>query len=144
MTRAAFTFRKGNETRAIRAGLPPTSVGLVDRATYTNTEQESRALVQNALGPLAGRIEAAICLLADVGRRRLYIEHDLNCLLRSDIAGRFSAYRLAREIGVYSANDIRRKKNEPPLGPAGGLYHQLVNWAELGTVPLGAGAPSDA
>jgi HK97 family phage portal protein len=132
--------RLSNEDVARVFGLPPTSVGLVDRATYSNVEQESRLLVQNSLGPLAGRIEAAMqrCLLTDVGRKSLYVEHDLNGLLRGDVKSRFDAYRLAREIGVYSANDIRRKENEPPIGPAGDLFHQPVNWAELGTVPQGA------
>jgi HK97 family phage portal protein len=136
------TRKLANEDIARIFGLPPTCVGLVDKATYSNTEQESRALVQNALGPLAGRIEAAMqrCLLTDVGRRTLYIEHDLNGLLRGDVKARFDAYRLAREIGVYSANDIRRKENEPPIGPPGDLYHQPVNWAELGTVPQGGTA----
>ena len=135
------TRKLANEDIARIFGLPPTCVGLVDKATYSNTEQESRALVQNALGPLAGRIEAAMarCLLTDVGRRTLYIEHDLNGLLRGDVKARFDAYRLAREIGVYSANDIRRKENEPPI-PDGDTYHMPVNWAPLGTVPQGGTA----
>ena len=118
-------------------GLPPTSVGITDKATYSNVEQELRNLVQNCIGPLAGRIEAAMqrCLLTDVGRRTLYVEHDLDGLLRGDVKSRFDAYRLARETGVFSANDIRRKENEPPIGPEGNVYHQPSNWVPLGTVP---------
>jgi HK97 family phage portal protein len=140
------TRKLANEDVARIFGVPPTSVGLVDRATYSNVEQESRLLVQNSLGPLAGRIEAAMqrCLLTDVGRPSLYIEHDLNGLLRGDVKSRFDAYRLAREIGVYSANDVRRKENEPPI-PKGDDYHMPVNWAPLGTTPVGAqGAMSNA
>jgi HK97 family phage portal protein len=139
------TRKLANEDIARIFGLPPTSVGLVDKATYSNVEQESRLLVQNALGPLAGRIEAAMqrCLLTDVGRKSLYVEHDLNGLLRGDVKSRFDAYRLAREIGVYSANDIRRKENEPPIAN-GDDYHMPVNWAPLGTVPVGAPGQSDA
>lgn len=131
-----------NEDVARIFGLPPTSVGITDKATYSNTEQEARALVQNALGPLAGRIEAAMgrCLLTDVGRRSMYIEHDLNGLLRGDTASRFEAYRVAREIGVFSANDVRRKENEPPLGPEGDVYHMPANWMPLGSTPQGGSA----
>jgi HK97 family phage portal protein len=123
-----------NEDTARVFGLPPTSVGITDKATYSNTEQESRALVQNALGPLAKRIEAAMsrCLLTEAGRRTLYVEHDLDALLRGDVAARFEAYRIAREIGVYNPNDIRRKENEPPI-PNGDTYHQPANWVPLGT-----------
>jgi phage portal protein BeeE len=91
-------------------------------------------LVQNSLAPLASRIEAAMqrCLLTDVGRRNLYIEHDLDGLLRGDIKSRFDAYRLGRESGIYSVNDIRARENEPPIGPEGDLHHMPANWIALG------------
>ena len=117
-------------------GLPPTCVGITTGATYSNTEQESRALVQNAIGPLAKRVEAAMmrCLLTEAGRRTLYIEHDLDGLLRGDVKSRFDAYRLGRECGVYSPNDVRQKENEPPI-PDGDVYNQPANWMKLGGVP---------
>lgn len=130
-----------NEDVARIFGLPPTSVGITDKATYSNTEQEARALVQNALGPLAARIEAALhrCLLTEDGRRTLYIEHDLSGLLRGDVSARFEAYRIGREIGALSPNDIRRRENEPPIA-GGDLYHQPANWVPLGTTPPTGGA----
>ncbi len=90
--------------------------------------------MQNAIGPLAGRIEAAMhrCLLTENGRRTLYIEHDLDGLLRGDVKSRFEAYRLARECGVYSPNDVRRRENEPPT-PNGDSYNMPANWVALGT-----------
>lgn len=129
----------GNEDVARIFGLPPTSVGITDKATYSNTEQEGRALVQNAIGPLAKRVEAALCrcLLTDAGRRGLYIEHDLDSLLRGDVAARFEAYRIGREIGALSPNDIRRRENEPPI-PNGDTYHQPSNWVPLGSQPAPA------
>ncbi len=123
-------------------GIPPTCAGIPDQATYSNTEQEARALVQNALGPLAKRIEMAMarCLLTDVGRRTLYVEHDLDGLLRGDVTARFNVYRVAREIGAYSANDIRRFENESPIGPEGDTYQQPANWIPLGTTAPAAPA----
>jgi HK97 family phage portal protein len=123
-----------NEDVARIYGVPPTAVGITDKATYSNTEQEARALVQNALGPLAARIEAAMArnLLTEAGRRVHYIEHDLSALLRGDVQARFEAYRIGREIGAFSANDIRRRENEPPI-PGGDTYHQPANWVPLGS-----------
>jgi HK97 family phage portal protein len=128
-----------NEDIARIFGLPPTCVGLVDKATYSNTEQESRALVQNALGPLAARIEAGMsrCLLSDVGRRNYYVEHDLSGLLRGDVAARFAAYRLAREIGAMSANDVRRLENMPPIADGDG-FAEPANWKPLGAPVAGS------
>lgn len=125
-----------NEDVARLFGVPPTSVGITDKATYSNTEQEARSLVANCLGPLASRVEAAMlrCLLTDEGRRTLYIEHDLAALLKGDVQARFEAYRIGREIGVFSPNDIRRRENETPI-PGGDVYHQPANWTPLGANP---------
>jgi HK97 family phage portal protein len=121
-------------------GCPPTTVGIPDHGTYSNQEQESTALVRNALGPLAARIEGALmrCLLTPDQRRVLYIEHDLSSLLRGDVKARFEAYRIGREIGALSPNDIRRRENDPPI-TAGDTYHQPANWVPLGTVAASGG-----
>jgi HK97 family phage portal protein len=136
--------KMSNEDTARIFGVPPTAAGLVDKATYSNTEQEARALVSNCIGPLAGRIEAAMgrCLLTEAGRRTYYVEHDLDGLLRGDVKARFEAYRMGRECGVYSANDCRRLENEPPIpGDYGNTFHMPSNWTQLGpgAVPVLAG-----
>jgi HK97 family phage portal protein len=123
-----------NEDAARIFGVPPTCVGITDRATYSNTEQEGRALVQNALGPLAARIEASImrCCFTEAGRRTYYAEHDLSGLLRGDVEARFKAYRLGREIGLFSANDIARLENMPPV-EGGDARYVPANWMLLGS-----------
>jgi HK97 family phage portal protein len=125
-----------NEDVARIFGVPPTAVGILDRGTYSNVEQEAQSLIQNCLGPLAARIEAAMCrcLLSPEERRTLYIEHDLSTLLRGDVKSRFEAYRMAREMGVYSANDVRKRENETPIA-GGDEYHMPANWVPLGTKP---------
>lgn len=112
---------------------PPTSVGIVDKSTYSNTEQEALALVRNCLAPLAARFESAFarCLLTDAGRRQYFMRHDFSELLRGDMKTRFEAYRLAREVGVYSPNDVRRLENEAPIAD-GDQYHMPANWTALG------------
>lgn len=130
----------GNEDVARIFNVPPTAVGILDKGTYSNVEQEGRALVQNCLGPLAARLEAAMarCLLSEEGRRTLYVEHDLSGLFRGDVSARFEAYRIGREIGALSPNDIRRRENEPPI-TGGDLYHQPANWVPLGTQAAAGG-----
>lgn len=94
-----------NEDVARIFDCPPTSVGIVDRSTYSNTEQEALALVRNCLAPLAARFESAFarCLLTDAGRRSFFFRHDFSELLRGDMKTRFEAYRLAREVGSLFA-----------------------------------------
>ena len=81
----------------------------------------------------------ARCLLTDAGRRSLYVEHDLSALLRGDVQARFEAYRIGREIGALSPNDIRRRENETPIA-GGDVYHQPANWVPLGTQATTTGA----
>jgi HK97 family phage portal protein len=125
-----------NEDVARVFNVPPTAVGILDKATYSNVEQESRSLVQNCIGPLAGRIESALqrCLLGEVARRTLYVEFDLDGLLRGDVKSRFEAYRIGREIGAFSPNDIRRLENQPPIAD-GDTYHMPGNWVPLSAQP---------
>jgi HK97 family phage portal protein len=134
------TMKASNEDIARLFGVPPTVIGITDRGTYSNTEQEGKALVANCLGPLAKRVEAAMmrCLLTSEERRRFYIEFDLSGLMRGDLQGRFEAYRIGREIGVYSPNDILAMENSPPI-PGGDTYSQPANWVPLGTVPATPG-----
>lgn len=42
--------------------------------------------------------------------------------LQADIETRFNVYRIARQIGVMSQNDIRRAEDRPEIGPEGDDY----------------------
>ncbi|MEO1192392.1 MAG: phage portal protein [Pseudomonadota bacterium] len=134
-----------NEDVARAFGLPPTSVGITDKATYSNVEQEARALVQNALAPLAARIEAGMMrtLLTERGRRNLYIEHDLSGLLRGDVATRYQAYATGRQWGWLSPNDVRQLENMPPID-GGDEYLRPMNMAPLGTPAEGAATTEES
>ena len=89
--------------------VPPTVVGITDNATYSNVDGESRALVVRCLAPMAKRIEQAMnaALLTTEGRKRLFIEHDLAGLMRGDMKARYEAYRVGREWGWLSPDEIR-------------------------------------
>ena len=118
-------------------GVPPAVLGLNDTVSYGSAAEANRALIQHAIQPLAERVEQALmrCLLTADGRRQFFIEHDLNGLLRGSFKERFEGYRTAREIGVYSANDIRRIENENAID-GGDEYMRPVTLA-------GSSAPND-
>lgn len=95
-------------------GVPPASVGIESSVSYNSAQQAAADLVQNCLQPLAERVEQALmrCLLTPQGRRDFEIEFDLRRLVRGNMAERFAAYRIGREVGAYSSNDIRRMEGE--------------------------------
>lgn len=113
-------------------GVPPTVAGITDNATYSNTDQESRALVVRCLSPMAKRIEQSMntALLPAMSRKTLFIEHDLAGLLRGDLKGRYEAYRIGREWGWLSPNEIRGWENLPEID-AGDEYLSPLNMTNL-------------
>lgn len=114
-------------------GVPPSAAGITDNATYSNIGEESRALVQRCLAPMAKRIEQAMnaALLTPEARKTLFIEHDMAGLLRGDIGGRYAAYRTGRDGGWLSANEIRRLENLPEI-EGGDEYLSPLNMRQVG------------
>ncbi|WP_164841241.1 phage portal protein [Sinorhizobium meliloti] len=115
-------------------GVPPTVAGIVDQATYSNVEGESRALVQRCLQPMAKRVESAmaLALLSPESRKTLFLEHDLDCLLHGDLVSRYNAYRVGREGGWLNVNTIRAFENLGNIGTEGDTYVQPMNMGVLG------------
>jgi HK97 family phage portal protein len=114
-------------------GVPPSVAGITDDATYSNIGEESRALVQRCLAPMAKRVELAmnIALLTPESRKTFYLEHDLAGLLRGDLAARYTAYRIGREGGWLNANEIRAFENMSKI-PDGDTYVQSLNMGIVG------------
>lgn len=114
-------------------GVPPTVAGITDNATYSNSDQESRALVVRCLAPMAKRIEQAMnaALLTVESRKSLFVEHDLAGLLRGDMKARYESYRIGREWGWLSPNEIRGWENMPEIED-GDEYLSPLNMTVVG------------
>ena len=97
--------------------VPPPSIGILDKATYSNITEQSRSLVMHTLRPWLVRIEQAMnmALLSAAARQVYFIEHNFEGLLRGSQKERFDAYAVGRQWGWMSANEIRRKENMPPV-----------------------------
>ena len=113
--------------------IPPTVAGINDKATYSNVDQEARALVVRCLAPMARRIEQAmsVALLPAESRKTLFVEHDLAGLLRGDDKARNEAYRIGREWGWLSPNEIRGWENLPKI-EGGDEYLSPLNMKPMG------------
>lgn len=97
--------------------VPPHMIGDLDRATFSNIEQQSIDFVVNTLGPWVARWEQALSrdLLSPIEQDELFFEFNVDGLLRGDIASRYAAYAVGRQWGWLSANDIRRRENMDPI-----------------------------
>jgi HK97 family phage portal protein len=125
--------RLSNEAICAVFGVPPSVAGILSDANYSSISEESRALVQRCLAPMAKRIEMALnmALLTPESRKQFYVEHDLSGLLRGDLTTRYTAYRVGREGGWLSANEIRAFENMSRI-PDGDEYVQPLNMGLVG------------
>lgn len=123
-------------------GVPPTVAGITDNATYSNSDQESRALVVRCLAPMAKRIEQSMnaSLLTTTSRQTLFVEHDLAGLLRGDMKARYDAYSVGRNGGWLSVNEIRSLENMPKID-GGDDFLSPLNMKELGEQNANPGKP---
>jgi HK97 family phage portal protein len=97
--------------------VPPHMVNDLDRATFSNIEQQSIDFVVNTLRPWLVRIEQAISrdLILPSQQADYFAEFLIDGLMRGDIQSRYRAYATGRQWGWLSANDIRRLENQNPI-----------------------------
>jgi HK97 family phage portal protein len=105
--------------------VPPHMIGDLERATFSNVEQQGIDFVVYTLRPWLRRWEDELNrkLLKGSGR---FIEFNVSSLLRGDTASRFSAYAVGRQNGWLSANDIRALENMNPI-EGGDIYLTPMN-----------------
>lgn len=119
--------------------MPPHMVGLMDRATFTNIEQQSIEYCVHTIAPDTVAIEQAAIkdLLIGEDQDRYFVEFNLAGLLRGDLKTRWQAYAWGRQWGWLSIDDIRRLENMDPIGAdAGGeQYLTPLNMVPAGTLP---------
>jgi HK97 family phage portal protein len=102
--------------------MPPHKLRDLERATFSNIEQQSIEWVVDTLRPWLVRWEQEINrkLIAPLERRQQFAEHLVDALLRGDQATRFGAYAVGRQWGWLSANDVLELENRNPLSAAEG------------------------
>lgn len=117
--------------------IPPHMMGDLERATFSNIEQQSLEFVIYTLMPWLEIWEQAVnrSLFAPAERRRYFAEHNVAGLLRGDIASRYAAYAVGRQWGWLSINAILRLENMNSVGPDGDTLLQPMNMVPLGTPP---------
>lgn len=82
--------------------------------TYSNSPSRTRELIDYALAPYMAAIEGRFSL-DDILPRGQWCRFDYADLLRSDFAGRMAAYKIAKEMELYSVEELRRMELGLPL-----------------------------
>lgn len=113
--------------------IPPHMIGDQEKSTSwgSGIEQMSIAFVTYTLRPWLTCIEQIVTRMLPRGQ---FASFNIDGLLRGDVKTRWEAYRLGRESGVYSVNDIRAFENLPPVSDGDGRI-QPLNFGPLGAEP---------
>ena len=91
--------------------VPSHLIGSLDRATFSNIEQQALEYVVHSLGPWFKRIESAINKQL-LGHSSIHFaEFVPDALLRSDTATRMSSYATAIQNGILTVNEVRALEN---------------------------------
>jgi HK97 family phage portal protein len=101
--------------------VPPHKIGDLERATFSNIEQQSIEFVQDCMLPLCVRWEQRLdmSLLTEDERGEYFFKFNLAGLLRGDTKSRYEAFRIglgrAGEPGWITVADIREVEDMNPI-----------------------------
>jgi len=107
--------------------VPGFMIGLEEKTSSwgTGVAEMKQAFAAFTMKPWTDRWAQALqlALLTDKEQEKYFIEFLYADLLRGDLKSQMESYKTGREIGVWSANDVRKKLNENPReDPAGDDY----------------------
>jgi HK97 family phage portal protein len=122
--------RKHNVTEISRwYRVPPHKIMDLERATFSNIEEQAIEFVIDGILPWVRRWEEQINLklLLPEERGQIFVEHVLAGLLRGNTQARMQSYQVALNNGIMTLNEVRRLENLNGIGPAGDKHYVPLN-----------------
>jgi HK97 family phage portal protein len=120
--------------------MQPHKIGILDRATWANIEQQNIEHGTDTIRPWCVRWEQAVTarLLTEAERRDYVAEHLIDAIMRGDAKSRGEAHSLGIQSGYLCPNDVAEMENRNPI-EGGDQY-----FIPLNLVPLAqAGQPRE-
>lgn len=128
--------------------VPPHKIGDLERATFSNIENQSIDYVTGTLDPFLVSWEQAIRrdLLSTRQYPRYEVVFDRGALIKADVKSLYDAFAVGRQNGWMSANDILRELGRNPISPDEGGDAYMVNGNMIPVARAGSqqsAAPTD-
>ena len=114
--------------------VPPHMIGDLERATFSNIEQQSLDFLIHTLRPYLVNLEQELerKLFRENEQDTYYIKFNTNGLLRGDSEARAKFYKDMSSIGVLSVNEIRRLEDLNDIGDIGDQHYYALNYGAIG------------
>jgi HK97 family phage portal protein len=123
-------------------GVPPHLLFDLSRATFSNIEHQSLEFITFHMGPHYDRVAGAAA--RQFAAPDHYFEFLTDALVKGDIKTRWEAYRIQRETGVLSADEIRERENLNRIGGAAGDERWRPGNMTISGTPVAQPAPISA
>lgn len=123
--------------------IPPHLIGDLEKATFSNIEQQSIEFEKFTIRPLVTKIEAVFntSLLTEQEQRQgYYFKFNTDALLRGDMKSRYEAYQIAIGNAIKSPNECRALEDEEPY-EGGDDFWMPLNYQNI-TNPTQGGTPN--
>lgn len=113
--------------------VPPHKLGQLDRATFSNIEQQSLDYVKTTLQPIAINWEQEIQykLFTQAESKKYYLRFNMNSELRGDSQSRAQYYKEMIAMGVYNINEVRALEEQDSIGELGDKHLVSLNYTTL-------------
>ncbi len=97
--------------------IPPHMLADLDRATFSNIEEQSIEFVKYSILPRVNRWERSILKFLELPgeKDKYYPEFLIAGLERGNIVSRYQSYAVARQNGWMNADEIRERENMNPM-----------------------------
>jgi HK97 family phage portal protein len=120
-------------------GVPPHKLADLERATFSNIEEQSLEFVRDVAAPWVKLFSQAMArdLLSEEDQKSGHvIRFDMEAATEGKLADRLSAYGKAHEIGAMSPNEIRQRLGmNPRTDPGGDEYVTPLNMRPSNELP---------
>ncbi|HZJ70721.1 MAG TPA: phage portal protein, partial [Planctomycetota bacterium] len=137
--------------------VPPHKLRDLERATFSNIEQQSIEFVSDSLMPWLVKWEKELWrkLIRPMEQRQQFVKFTVDGLLRGQTVERYQAYAVGRQWGWLSPNDILELEDKNGIGAQGDIYLVPQNMmpadrindvidAQIEPAPAAAPAPAPA
>lgn len=112
--------------------LPPVFLQDLTKATLSNSEQQDLHFVKHTLTQWLKQWEQQLNLKLFGRQRGLFVEFNVDGLLRGDFAARINGYATGIQNAIYTPDEVRGMENWPAMGGDAARLH-----IQGATVPLG-------
>ncbi len=109
-------------------GVPPHLLMDLERATFSNIEEQDRGFLKYFLRPRLVKIEQELerKLFRASERRRYFVRHNVDALLRGNTQTRYGAHAIGLQNGFLSQNEVRKIEDLNPI-EGGDVYRTPLN-----------------